>query len=35
MPVQPFRGVAMTQPPVRLSDKAWTEVAIPDPACRR
>ena len=35
MPLQPFRRVPMTKAPVRLADKAWTEVAILDPACRR
>ena len=26
-----FRGLPMTRPPIRLSDRAWTEVAV---ACR-
>jgi hypothetical protein len=33
MPTRQFRGSTMTTAPVRLGDKAWTEVAISDATC--
>lgn len=33
MLTRPFRGSQMTTQPVRLSDRAWTEVAIADGVC--